>query len=259
VDLEHAWSQFNLVATVFFPAFDTDGYATATSNAIGYHLGALYQFSEETRIGIGYQSKVIHHMSGNSKFIGPLANDLAGGEQYSGDYSTNVNLPATTTLSLFHTLNTQVDIMGSITYTQWSIFKEVVMQNVAGIEDGESSNNITVVTPENYRNTWNYSVGGNLHINPQVFLRAGVGYDQSPTNNVDRDVQLPDADRVAVALGGHYQATKSLGFDLGWTHFFQVNPSINNVEVVGDQVTTTSGSVNANADVYGLQMKWDIT
>jgi long-chain fatty acid transport protein len=188
-----------------------------------------------------------------------LANDVEGGEQYSGNYLTKVTLPATTSLSLFHSLNPKVDLMGTITYTQWDVFKEVVMENVAGIEDGTSSNSITVLVPENYHNTWNYSVGSYIHVNSQFFIRTGVGYDQSPANNVDRNVELPDGSRVAVALGGHYQATPTLAFDLGWTHFFELNPSINNVvQVVGDQVTTTDGTVNSNADVYGLQVKWDI-
>jgi long-chain fatty acid transport protein len=258
-DLEHASSEFNLVATAYTPELDTDGGGQGWSNAVGYHLGALYQFSDATRIGLSYQSKVKHHMKGHSSFVGPLANDYDGGEQYSGSYSTNVTLPAVTSLSLFHGLNERVDLMGTITYTQWSVFKDVIMNDVAAIQDGVSSNTVTVVIPQNYHNTWNYSVGGNIHVNRQFFIRTGVGYDQSPANNQDRNVQLPDADRVAVSLGGHYQATKSLGFDLSWTHFFQMNPTIDTVQTVGDQETTTNGTVSDNADVYGLQVKWDIT
>jgi long-chain fatty acid transport protein len=260
LDIERAKSEFDLVATAFSPVNDTDGDGEGWSTALGFHAGALYQFSEATRLGISYQSKVKHHLRGHSSFVGPLANDADGGEQYAGNYYTAVTLPATSSLSLFHVLNPRVDIMGTITYTQWSVFKDVVMENVAGLEDGESSNNITVTIPENYKNTWNYSIGGNIHVNERFFIRTGLGYDQSPSNDEDRDPQLPDGDRVAVALGGHFQATKTLAFDLSWTHFFEMNPSINdNVQTVGDQTTTTDGSVNANADVYGLQMKWDIT
>jgi long-chain fatty acid transport protein len=259
LDIERARSEFDLVATAFDSSNDTDGGGEGWSTALGFHAGVLFQFSEQTRLGMSYQSKVKHRLRGHSTFVGPLANDVDGGEQYSGNYFTAVTLPATSSLSIFHVLNPRVDLMGTITYTQWDVFKDVVMDNVAAIEDGESSNTVTVIIPENYKNTWNYSIGGNIHVNERFFIRTGLGYDQSPSNDQDRDVQLPDGDRVAVALGGHFQATKTLALDLSWTHFFEMNPPIDVSQTIGDQTTTTVGSVNANADVYGLQIKWDIS
>jgi len=263
LDAEHAKAQFGLVATAFTPVEDTNSTSKASSNALGFHAGLLYQLSNQTRFGLNYQSKVTHHMKdGDSDFSGPLANNLAGGTQSSDDFSTDVILPAMTTLSAFHNFNPRWDIMGTVAYTQWSSVDQIVLENVAGIQDGQSSNDITVVIPENYRNTWNFSVGGNYHVNQQWLFRAGLGYDETPTNNNDRDTQLPDQDRVALALGGHYQATRSLGFDLGWTHYFVLHhseASIDNTQTVGDQVTTTDGDVKDSADIFGLQIKWDIT
>jgi long-chain fatty acid transport protein len=90
-------------------------------------------------------------------------------------------------------------------------------------------------------------------------FRGGVGYDESPSNNTDRNLQLPDSNRIAVAVGTHYQFTKEWGFDLGWTHIFANPTHIRNLsQTVGDQTTITNGAINASADVFGFQAKWDI-
>ena len=264
LDINKADLEVDMVATLFnSPLNDTDSTNTASSNtAFGYHVGLLYQFTPKTRIGLAYQSKTTYHFrDGDSKFEGPLANlDTGdGGIQKSENFKTDMVLPATTTLSFFHKINPVWDVMATVSYTQWNVFDEVVLKNVAGIdEENETSNNITVVIPQNYRNTWNYTVGANYHINEEWFLRGGLGYDQTPSNDQDRNIQLPDADRYVAAMGVHYQALKTLGFDLGWSHFFAGDTSLDVTQQVGAQVTTTDGNVHGNADVYGFQVTWDI-
>ncbi len=149
--------------------------------------------------------------------------------------------------------------MATVSYTQWHVFDEVILTNVSGVdEENEDSDHIIVHIPQNFKNTWNYSVGANYHVNEQWFIRGGLGYDQTPSNDEDRNVQLPDADRYVAALGLHYQALKTLGFDLSWSHFFAGDTSLDVTQQVGAQITTTDGDVHGNADVYGFQVTWDI-
>jgi len=260
LDLEHVTARFDLVTGLFEPITDTSAKNSVDTEGLGYHAGILYQYSPQTRVGLGYQSKVnLRFRHGDSKFSGPLANGIEGGVQESFDLRSDVTLPATTTLSVFHSFNPAWDVMGTVSYTQWKVFKNVIMKNVAGIDLPEvESNSITVTIPQNYRNTWNYVVGANYHFNEQWFFRSGVGYDQTPANNEDRNLQLPDTNRIVLALGGHYQATKTLGFDAGWSHIFRQKVPVDVSQQVGAQLTTTDGNVEGYADVYGFQMTWDI-
>ncbi len=264
-DIEHVRGEFDLVAgnpllnSIFDNNMDTTSENVGTSYGYGYHLGALYQFNPGTRVGLSYHSKITHHLEGNSKFFGPLANDFVGGLQESTHLRTNATLPATTTLTLFHTLNPTWDVMGTVAYTQWSEFSELVLQNVAGLNNAASTNSLIVTIPEHYRNTWNYSVGANYHVNEQWMLKGGVGFDETPSNNTYRNLQLPDSDRIAIAIGTHYQANKTWGFDAGWTHLFGMNTRIRNLsQIIGDQTSVTNGSIQTSADVFGFQVKWDI-
>lgn len=259
-DSEYARGEFDLVGGAITTRFDSKATNIGSGNAFGYHLGALYQLSQATRVGLAFHSQVRHHLAGDSKFEGHLANDFADGRQKSDNLKVSTTLPPTTSLSAFHSFNPVWDLMGTVSYTKWDVVRNLVIENVAGVDaEDNSSNDIIVIIPENYRNTWNYSVGANYHVNPQWFIRTGLGFDETPSNDIDRNMQLPDSNRFVLACGWHYQPTKTLGLDMGWSHFFAKDTTINNnVEIVGGQRTVTDGDVSANADVYSFQMKWDI-
>ena len=60
-------------------------------------------------------------------------------------------------------------------------------------------------------------------------MRAGVAYDLSPVNNVDRGPRLPDNDRTWLTVGARYKYSSALNFDLGAAYIFVKDPSINSV------------------------------
>ncbi|MCC2666250.1 MAG: ompP1 [Gammaproteobacteria bacterium] len=260
MDIEKAYGEFSFMTASTNPASATWNKNTGSSYGYGYHAGVLYQPSEQTRVGFNYLSQVIHHLhGGSSRFSGPLAHNGAGGLQYVNNLTINMALPPTTTLSVFHAINPIWDVMGTVIYTQWNLLNQITVQNMTGISGGASNNGITMIIPEHYRNTWNYSLGANYHVNEEWFIRTGIGYDQTPTNNQYRSLQFPDNNQMAIGLGAHFQATKTIGVDLDWTHSFVMNTHIHNLsQASGDQVTVTNGSIQNSADVYGLEMKWDI-
>lgn len=262
-DIQRAFAEFNQVGTTGIGTdFDTTSTNKANDTGYGFHLGALYECTEDSRVGLSYHSQVVHHLTGSSHFFGPLADldTVAPDASLISHFSkANLTLPPYTALSAYHKINPQVAIMGSAIYTQWSTFQTLILQNVAGVQDGTNSTSINVIVPEHYKNTWNFSVGSEYYVTPDVTLRGGLGYDQTPVSDTYRNIQLPDNNRFAVAIGGHYQACKAVGFDLGYTHFFMSKATVSPPpQVTGDQTVTTNGSVSGGADVIGGQVTWDI-
>lgn len=261
-DLQRMYAELDQVGAAISPAVYANGTNKANDTAYGYHLGALYEFSPETRVGISYHSQVVHHLTGSSTFEGPLVEFLSGGTLdsiRSGSAKTKVTLPAYTALSLYHRFNSQFAAMGSVIYTQWNVFNRVVLKNIAGAENFQLSRDITVNLPENYHNSWNFSLGGDYYATDQITLRGALGYDQTPLSNRYRDLRLPDNDRYVIALGGHYQATKAWGFDLGWTHLFLNQVKVNPPPLVtGGQTVIVDGHSTGGADVIGAQVTWDL-
>lgn len=276
-DVQKAEAKFDSVAALIqpFPQFpkevltedDSTSKNRADDTGYGYHLGFLYEFTPCTRVGIAYHSQVVHHFSGSSKFEGNIA-ELAGANVpfvSSSRATTNVKLPPYTTLSLFNKLNPSWALMGSVTYTQWNTFKTLTLDGVAGVVNAPvrqlvvPSNNIEVSIPENYRNSWNVALGADYYPTETIILRSGIGYDQTPVRNTYRNVQLPDNDRYVIALGGHFMATKYVGLDVGWTHLFLKNATVNPpAQVNGAEIITTNGRVKGGADVLSGGITWDI-
>lgn len=283
LDIQYARVKFNRIIglpTVFDPDYfpassaDTLSYNNGNSVGVGFHAGVMAMFNDQhSRLGLNYQSQMRHNFHGQSRLVGKLA---APGSLLSvgtanpnalfkdNELSSNpVELPDILTLSAYHDMNQTIALLGSVVYTGWSSFKTIGLNNVAAPIIDPSSGKVTQgkvnsISQQNYSDTWRVALGANYHVNPLLMLRVGGGYDATPTNDIDRDVRLPDASRWALSVGAHYQARPSIGLDMGYTHLFAAeNPSINRIDAIG---TTSSYNVNAigrtSADLVGAQLVW---
>lgn len=276
IDIQRMGAQLGQMgAIVGVPFTDTDSKTKGWDTGYGCHVGLLYHFNSASRIGLTYNSQVVHHVRGASTFIGPVA-EIANALVHrapmpirSGNANARITLPASTTLSGFHEINAKWAVMGTVIYTQWNVFRNLVESNVAAVVPVidplagvgvAPATNVTVSVPTHYRNTWNFSMGADYHATEKFTFRGGVGYDQSPVLNTYRDVRIPDSSRYVIALGGHYQANKTIGFDVGWSHFFMAGTASINPppEVAGAGAVETHGHVKGAADAIGAQIVWDI-
>ncbi len=258
-DIQKMTAEFDQVGT--FAGQNLPSQNKLSDTGYGYHLGALYQFTPTARVGISYHSQVAHHLTGSSKLtFSPLLSKFFGPQLYSNNAYVNLKLPAYTALSGYYLIHPKFAVMASAIYTQWNTFQFLTLNNFAAIVIPlKASTTVQVTVPEHYRNTWNLSIGGEYYATSDITLRAGVGYDETPVSNAYRNVQLPDNNRYVIALGGHYQATKSVGVDVGWSHFFLEKAHVNPPPLaLGAVVVTSNGSVEGGADVFGAQVTWNM-
>lgn len=236
------------------------------SFGIGVHAGILGIFNDyHTRIGLNYQSKIGHMFQGKSTLTGRLADpDLTNSNaQFVSNYlfSNTIHLPEIVTLSAYHDVNTRLALLGSAVYTGWSVFQTIQLNNIAAFSaDTQTQALLSSTSIENYRNTWRFALGANYYLNYQWMFRMGVGYDQTPTNNLYREVRLPDANRVALSVGSHYQMFPYLGFDIGYTYLFATDVvNINKTAPVGASSNNITAHGNVHANLLGLQAVWTIS
>lgn len=270
IDFEYVDALFDQVVGLGgLEPYDSDTLSTneASQWALGWHGGVLYQFTPHTRVGFSYHSRVtIDPDDGTSKLTGPLVSEATNGatDTYkTNNLSSDVTLPGYATLSIFHDINERWAVKGSINYTEWSVFDDIPLNNVAGVEQsgltGFQTTDLNINVPQNFHNTIRVSAGVNFKQTDRWMWRAGVGIDQDPTNDTDRNVRLPDADVLAIAFGAHFQASKALSFDAGYQHLFTQDAEINNTGVVGSQSTYVNGNVEDAVDLFSIQMNWNIT
>ncbi len=235
-----------------------------TSFGIGFHGGLLAMFNDEhTRIGLNFQSAVDHMFEGTSTLTGRLADpslDSISAVYELGTLNSNdIRLPNITTLSFYQDMTENFAFMGSVVFTGWSVFKNTVLDDVAGFDVDEGIQApITVLAKQDYRNAWRFALGALYDFNPQWTLRVGGGYDQTPTVNAERDARLPDIDRWAAAVGLHYQPRKTIGFDLAYVYLWGAGKTpIHKTQVFNPTSSVTVDAWGRNyAQLAGFQAVW---
>ena len=112
--------------------------------------------------------------------------------------------------------------------------------------------------PENYRNTWTYSIGADADISPTWTLRAGVERDLTPVQDAQRDARVPDTDRWTLAMGATHAFSKAFSMDAAANYLIMADGAIdrNTAAYVGTPLQTailTNGEVS-NAHVFILSL-----
>lgn len=246
--------------------FDSVSANQGDSYGVGYHLGALGMSKDKhTRIGLNYQSSITHRFMGDSNLKGRLADPLVDSADAvfwnNGLTSNDITFPYITTLSMYQDVNERLALLGSVVYSGWSSFKTIQLNGVAAYSvELDQQVLLNSSSPENYHDAWRFALGGNYRLTDQWLFRVGGGYDQTPTNNIDRNVRLPDSNRWALSLGAHYQPWTSVGVDVGYTYLFGGTSYINNTIPIGassSYLVDVSGDVHAQ--LFGLQAVWTIS
>lgn len=227
------------------------------SMAFGYILGAEFKPTAQDSIGVSFHSRIKQTLGGHYRMygseagmglvaLGPTVFPDAGLPTLNPDGATAnavLDTPAFASLDWVHDFNEHFTLASSIKWTQWSSFDNLVLT---------SNGNELVGLPQKYKNTFVFSVGGDYRVNDQWTLRAGVGYDQTPTNIVSRDPRIPDGSRKLLGVGFGYQASDHLALDLGYQHQFVSDTRVHMTNQVGLGAGTMDGKFKDHGDVVSL-------
>lgn len=195
----------------------------------GFNAGLLYEFSDDTRVGLSYRSTVDYTLEGSVRFrpattsnpIGAgiiAAASAPGGQLATGPASVDLKLPDIATASLYHRMG-KVELMADIAWTGWSSIQELRIVRDSG--------QVLSVTPERWEDTWRYAVGATYQLNDQWKLRGGVAYDETNVPDSTRTARLPDSDRTWVAVGAQWNPGNSWVVDVGYAHLFAEDARMN--------------------------------
>ena len=202
----------------------------------GFNLGLLWRPDDATRIGLAYRSEIDYTLEGDVAFsVASIAN---------GPVSAKTTLPDSASLSLFHKINRQWDVLADVSWTGWSDFKELRIVRNNGAVLG--------VTPENWSDSYRYSVGVNRHVSDSVTLRGGVAYDETPVSDAFRTARIPDESRTWLAFGMQYRLSRQSALDLGYAHLFVKDAKIDKTE----SGVRLAGSYEGSVDILSAQFTY---
>ena len=183
--------------------------------AFGATAGVIWNPAPGTRIGVGYRSAIEVEADGDcsGRGLSSLAPPATGVGCVAGvGVEAELTLPDLVTASFSQQIGERWKVLGTVEWTNWSR---------VGDQANFDANGTTVdVFPLGYEDGWFYSAGVEYAWSPNTILRAGLGYEESPISDEDRNVSLPDNDRVWLSAGFSTKLTESTKLDFGYTHLF---------------------------------------
>lgn len=217
---------------------------SGSDSAWGYNLGALFNVTPSTRVGVAYRSKITYTLKGTISFTNVPTAMAASPTFANGDVNLPVNMPDYFSISGFHQLNDKWDVMADLSRTGWGTFQQLVITRTNG----------TVVqnVQENWKNTWRFALGATHHYNEQWLARVGVAYDQTPVPDAYRTARIPDNNRTWLAFGGQYKPSFAGTVDFGYAHLFVKDSTIANNQTASGAGNLV-GSYANSVDILSVQ------
>ena len=168
--------------------------------SVGYTLGVTLKPTAYTEVGLGFRSSVRESVSGS---LTTPAGALP--------VKANFNLPEMATLGVRQKITDQWTVLAGAEWTNWSRLGIIpVTYGGAPVTD----------VPLKYKDGYMVSLGVEYAWNPVLTFRSGVAWERSPVDGGNREVLLPDANRIWASIGVSYRYSEKLSFDLGYSHGF---------------------------------------
>jgi long-chain fatty acid transport protein len=216
-----------------------------TDFAVQGNFGVMIEPSDRTRIGLRYLTeteldfKSRIYMSG----VGPAIADATKG---TGNVDLDMKMPQSLMAGIFHQVNDQWAVLGSVGWDDWSRFGRVrVKVTAAGINR---------IVDEDFDDVWHFGVGTQYQYTPKLMLTAGFSYDTSMADSDTRPITLPLGPMYRYGLGFKYQKSDNLLFGGGlsflWEGDLKVKPA-------GGPETGVSGKYeNVNITFLSFYVQW---
>lgn len=220
----------------------------------GLHIGAMYEFTKNTRLGVSYRSRSQHKIKGDFDF---MKGAPAGAPFYAGTYDATLPMdaPEQVQLSGYHKLNDKIGLSAGAKWTRWTRFDALTINNARS----------SVEVAQRWKNAWNFSLGMDYYHSENWTFRTGIGFDESPVpNSYERTTAIADNDRWEIALGASYKQN-AWTFDMGYMFLYLPHYSVhNNRHNLNNQAPTTptgplpqiDARYHTTAHVLGLQVQY---
>lgn len=164
----------------------------------GARIGALYEPSKSTRVGLVYNSQA--DLSFNVDKTVAIDN-----RTHTLPFGADVTMPQQLMGSVYQQLSDRWAMMGNIGWQNWSKFADATIETNLG----------TTTSSLQLQDTWHIAYGAQYKLNPQTKFSAGIAYDSSMYKNQSQtSFAMPNGDtwRFGAGVQQALSAKDDLGF-----------------------------------------------
>ena len=214
-------------------------------------LSLHWQATDRTAIGVTWRQGGDFKLEGDADFSASTscAQDpfCSGGlAALDGDIEAEAEFPDTVTLSATHAYRNGLTVHADVAWTDWSVLQSIPIENT---DSGRTVNELEL----EYDDTVRVALGATWNTDSPWTWRGGIAHDESPQTGAEYITpRIPDADRTWLSGGFNYAFRSGLSIDVGYTHLFVDDVSINTVE----QGNRLRGDFEASVDLLAVQANW---
>jgi long-chain fatty acid transport protein len=243
---------------VYVPGLQGAASIKGSDSAWGFDVGVLLTPVAGTKLGLSYRSAMKYNVQGDATFNAPTTTSVPASLYIAGlSNSTNpvaptngpimlaIKLPASARLAVAQKVGNTVELLGEVSWTQWSSIPELRINRPSGAA--------LSTTPERWENTWRYALGANFQVSHAVKLRAGVAQDKAPVPDATRTPRLPDKDRTWISAGAQFELTKGTHIDLGYSRVSAKDATLNQNDGSAAAYGLIYGKQQTHIDIFGVQ------
>ncbi|MEH6364772.1 MAG: outer membrane protein transport protein [Pseudomonas marincola] len=186
-----------------------------TDWAMGMSIGALYNLTPTTKVGLAYTSKIKLEFEDRPELknvSNPILN-LALNRLDANGLNIDMEVPQTVLLSVSQQLDGGWTLLGSAGWQDWSEFGKLGI----AVDGGATGASTKVLADRKYKDTWHLSVGAQKQVNDKLRLNMGVGYDSSAVEDEDRTVDNPMNEVWRLAAGFNYALADDVDMHMSYT------------------------------------------
>jgi long-chain fatty acid transport protein len=183
--------------------------------AVGAVVSALYKATDSLKLGFTYKSRVKHNLSGDMT-LGPAMTSIPGIGTTGDDTKLEISTPDVITIGATYSLTEKMDLHGTISWTGWSVLKELAVKN-------ESTGGSLPPSITKWQNTTFVAVGTDYKHSDKWTFRGGLSYETGAPPDAYRTPRSVDSDRLTVGLGAGLALSESMTLNGALTQLFYTN------------------------------------
>ncbi len=184
-----------------------------STTSYGFNIGAFYKATEKLSLGIDYRSKIMMKMEGgDATFTIPSA--LSTTIPPSNKFDAELPLPANLDFSIAYQATDKLLLAFELDWVMWGTYEKL---EFTFEEQGALLNSSN---PRNYKDTFIPRIGAQYALNEKFNLRAGMYYDQSPTDEMYFTPETVSLNTFAYTLGLSFMPNQKLSIDASFLQLF---------------------------------------
>jgi long-chain fatty acid transport protein len=171
-----------------------------TDFAVQGNFGIMVNPTKNTRIGLRYLTETDLDFEDDPHFsrMGPVTGAIT---DLIGELDLGMKMPQSVMLGVFHDLNEQWAILGSVGWDEWSRFGAVTVS----VDDSPD-----VTDNLKFENTYHVGVGAQYQYNSRWRYSAGYSYDSSLSKGKHRSLAIPMGEMSRIGGGVEFKKREDL-------------------------------------------------